>query len=265
MFLRCLDSVRLCSTYPAIELVVVDDGTRRPPLRQFLRDRQGGMTVVRVQGDSTDSALRNVGARASKGDVVCFLHDDVEVLTGNWLEELVGLLLQPGMGAVGAKLLYPGGAIQHAGLVAGIGGTVGNAHRFVDRLEPGYVGRAMLAQCFSAVSWACMAVRREAFDAVDGFDEGHLAGLFGDADFCFRLGEAGWQVGWTPHAELLHHESTDEGRGTDGENAVRFARDIRYLQERWRPLLDRDPAYNPNLSVAHETFPMAWPPRVSYR
>ena len=261
----CLDSVRSRSTYLDVELVVVDDGDQRPPLRQFLRDRENGLTVVREVGDLSDSALRNAAARAAAGEVLCFLHDDVEVLTDHWLEEMVGLLLQPGIGAVGAKLLYLDGAVQHAGLVAGIGGTVGNVHRHFGRLEPGYFGRAMLSQSFSAVSWACMAVRREAFETVGGFDEEHLAGAYGDVDFCFRLGEAGYRVAWTPHAELLHHESPTEPRESEGENAVRFARDIRYLHTRWRATLDRDPAYNPNLSLAHETWSLAWPPRASYR
>jgi len=259
---RCLDSIVVRSTYPEVELVVVDDGDRRPPLRQFLRDRAAGLTVVREEGDLSDSGQRNAAARIAKGDVLCFVHDDVEVITDRWLEEMVGLLLQPGVGAVGAKLLYPDGSVQHAGLVAGIGGTVGHIHRGIDRLEPGYFGRAMLTQSFSAVSWACMAVRRGAFEGVGGFDEEHLSGAFGDADFFFRLTEAGWRVGWTPHAELFHHEARDDARESDGENSVRFAREIRYLHRRWGHLLSADPSYNPNLSLAHETLPLAWPPRV---
>jgi GT2 family glycosyltransferase len=262
--IRCIDSIMIRSTYPDIELVVVDDGDRRPPLRQFLLERSD-LTVVREYGDVSDSALRNAAARAARGEVLCFVHDDVEVITDRWLEEMVGLLLQPGIGATGAKLLYPDGSVQHSGVVAGIGGTTGNVHRLIDRLEPGYFGRAMLAQCYSAVSWACMTVRREAFEQVGGFDEAHLSGAFGDVDFCFRLGEAGWRVGWTPHAELIHHESVDFARESHGENAVRFARDIRYLHTRWGRLLGADPAYNPNLSLAHEVFSLAWPPRVSYR
>src|SRR5271166_6588240 len=257
---RCLDSVVVRSIYPNIELIVVDDGDRRPPLRQFLLERAEGLTVVRREGDLSDSALRNAGASAAGGEVLCFVHDDVEVITDRWLEEMVGLLLQPGVGAVGAKLLYPDGTVQHAGIVTGIGGTVGHIQRGIDRLEPGYFGRAMLSQSFSAVSWACMAVRREAFEQVGGFDEVHLSGAFGDTDFCLRLGEAGWRVGWTPHAELLHLEGRDEPREGEGENAVRFAREIRYLHSRWGGVLDHDPAYNPNLSLAHETVPLAWPP-----
>jgi glycosyltransferase involved in cell wall biosynthesis len=263
--LRCLDSIRVRSTYPDIELVLVDDGDRRPPLRELIRDQSGTVTVVREERGGTDGALRNAGARAARGEVLCFVHDDIEITTDHWLDEMVGLLLQPGIGAVGAKLLYPDGLVQHAGIVGGIGSTVGNVHRFTDRLEPGYCGRAMLTQSFSAVSWACMVVRREAFEAVNGFDEVSLSGAFGDVDFCYRLGEAGWRVGWTPHAEVLHHESPKDARETEGENAVRFARDIRHLRTRWRAMLDGDPAYNPNLTLAHENFALAWPPRVSLR
>lgn len=262
---RCLDSARVRAAYPSVELVVVDDGDQRPMVRSFLRDRQDSISVVRDDRHVNDGALRNAGARAATGDVLCFLHDDVEAITDGWLEEMVGLLLQPGIGAVGAKLLYPDGTVEHAGMVMGIGGTVGHVHRFTDALAPGYFGRAMLSQCFSAVSWACMLVRRDAFDAVGGFEEAHLSGAFLDVDLCLRLGEAGWRVAWTPHAELTHFESPDEWRVTAGENAVRLAREVRYLHTRWADVLARDPAYNPNLSLAHETWPLAWPPRATYR
>ncbi|HUZ09427.1 MAG TPA: glycosyltransferase [Acidimicrobiales bacterium] len=264
-FIRCIDSIKLRSTYPGVEVVVVDDGGTRAPLREFLRDWGPTLNVVREERDVSDSALRNRGAMAANGDVLCFVHDDVEVLTDSWLEEMVGLLAQPGIGAVGAKLLYDDGTVQHAGFVAGIGGTVGSPHRGFDRLEPGYFSRAALAQCFSAVSWAAMAVRREAFEAVGGFDEEHLSSIFGDVDFCFRLREAGWRTAFTPFAEMLHRGAKDEPRDTEGENGVRLARDIRYLQTRWADMLADDPAYSPNLSLAHETFPLAFPPRVSYR
>lgn len=262
--MRCVDSAQVRAGYPAMETVVVDDGDRRPPIRAFLRDRAHLMTVVTDHRDVTDGALRNAGARRGGGEILCFLSDDVEAVTNGWLDEMVGLLLQPGVGAVGAKLLYPNGSIQHAGLVMGIGGTVGHIHRLFTSLEPGYGGRLWLNQSFSAVSWDCMAVRREAFEAVGGFDEEHLSGAFVDVDFCLRLGEAGWRVAWTPHAELTRHVSPTEPRETDGENAIRLAREIRYLHTRWAQVLAADPAYNPNLSLAHETAPLAWPPRVTY-
>jgi len=263
--MRCVDSAQVRAGYESVETVVVDDGEPRPRMRAFIRDRGALVTVVDDHRPVTDGALRNAGARRARGDVLCFLSDDVEATSEGWLDEMVGLLLQPGIGAVGAKVLYPDGSIQHAGIVMGIGGTAGHVHRRFDNLEPGYGGRLWLSQSFSAVSWDCMVVRREAFEAVGGFDEDNLSGAFVDIDFCLRLGEAGWRVAWTPHAQLTRHVSPTEPRETDGENVVRLAREIRYLHTRWAPVLAADPAYNPNLSLAHESFPLAWPPRASYR
>jgi GT2 family glycosyltransferase len=231
-------------------------------MRQFLRDRAEWLTIIEHDADVSDSEQRNIAAAAATGDFLCFVHDDVEILTDTWLEELAGILSFPSMGAAGIKLLYPDLSIQHAGIVVGIGGTTGNPHRLVfDRLSIGYFGRLMLAQSPSAVSWACLAVRRDAFESVGGFSTEHFTGMFGDVDLCLRLSEAGWRTGWTPHAEMLHYEPPDVTRGVDGENAVRFDRDIRYLNHRWRSWIENDPGYNPNLSLAHESFPLAWPPR----
>jgi GT2 family glycosyltransferase len=259
---RCIESIRIFTTYPNVEIVLLDDGAFRPPMRQFLRDQSDWLTVVEQPDDISDSAQRNFAARAASGDVLCFIHDDVEVLSDTWLEEIVGMLSHPGIGCAGIKLLYPDLSIQHAGLVVGIGGTVGNPHRSLfDRFSYGYFGRLRLTQCPSAVSWSCLAVRRDAFESVGGFSEEHCTGMFGDVDLCLRLSEAGWRTGWTPHAEMIHHELPGDSRGIEGENLVRFDRDIRYLHSRWGPLLENDPGYNPNLSLAHESLPLAWPPR----
>ncbi len=255
----------MCTTFPLGEIVVVDDGQHRPPLRGFIRDRGDAFRVVEDFRDVSPAALRTTAAKAADGEFLCFLHDDVEVQSDRWLEELVGLVSQPGVGAAGAKLLYESGAVEHAGIVLGIGGAVGHVHRNLDRLEPGYFGRAMLSQTYSAVSWATMIVRREAFEAVGGFDEDHLSGAFADVDLCLRLGEAGWRVAWTPSAELVHHESPTRPRENDAALDGRFAREVDYLHRRWPSVLANDPAYNPNLSLAHETWPLAWPPRASYR
>ncbi len=212
-FCRAIDSIRTRTSYVDFEIVVLDDGAFRPPLRQYLRDGGEWLTVIEHRGDVSDSAERNIAAAGARGEILCFIHDDVEVLTDSWLEELVGTLSFPDIGAVGAKLLYPDLTIQHAGVVVGIGGTIGNPHRMhFDSLSPGYFGRLMLAQCPSAVTWACMAVRRKAFDAVGGFNEEHFSGMFGDVDFCLRLNQAGWRTGWTPHAELIHFENPEDSR-----------------------------------------------------
>jgi GT2 family glycosyltransferase len=259
---RCVESILSLTAYPNVEVVLVDDGGFRPPMRQFLRDRAGTFTIVETRDDLSDAAERNLAARAARGEILCFVDDNIEVMGTNWLEEVVGTLSHPGVGCVGVKLLYPDLTVAHAGLVIGIGGTVGYPHRLLfDRLSHGYFGRLTLAHCPSAVSMAVMAVRREAFDAVGGFSEDHLTGIFGDVDLCLRLYEAGWRTGWTPRAEMLLYERPEDTREAQGKNAVRFDRDVRYLQRRWRRWVEDDPAYNPNLSLAHETFPLAWPPR----
>jgi GT2 family glycosyltransferase len=184
------------------------------------------------------------------------------VLSDSWLHDVVGTLQYPGIGCVGVKLLYPDLLVQHAGFVIGMGGTVGSPHRLAfHRLGVGYSGLLRLAHCPSAVSWACLAARRDAFDEVGGFSEEHFTGMFGDVDLCLRLREAGWRTGWTPHAELIRHQLPEDGRMIDGAEAIRFDRDISYLHQRWGKWMEDDPAYNPNLTLAHESISLAWPPR----
>jgi O-antigen biosynthesis protein len=261
---RCIESIRILTPYPSLEVIVVDDGAFRPPMREMLYERTGWLTVLENGQDLSDSAQRNFAAQAATGDVLCFVADDIEVLSDSWLHEIVGTLTYPDIGCVGAKLLYPDLLVQHAGYVIGIEDTVGNPHRLgYHRLGHGYSGRLRLAHCPSAVSWACLAVRREAFEQVGGFSEDHFTGVFGDVDLCLRLREAGWRTGWAPHAELIRHVTHDEGRPLEGAEAIRFDRDIRYLHQRWGGWVQNDPAYSPNLSLAHETLSLAWPPRTS--
>jgi glycosyltransferase involved in cell wall biosynthesis len=261
---RCVESIRILTPYPDMEIIVVDDGAFRPPMRQMFVERTGWLTVMENSQDLSDSAQRNAAAKAATGDVLCFVADDIEVLSDSWLHEIVGALTYPGIGCVGVKLLYPDLLVHHAGFVIGLGGTVGNPYRRGDhRLGHGYAGLLRLARCPSAVSWACLAVTREAFDQVGGFSEEHFTGVFGDVDLCLRLREAGWRTAWIPHAELIRHVNPDDGGPLMGADAVRFDRDIRYLHQRWGAWVVNDPAYNPNLSLAHESLSLAWPPRTS--
>jgi glycosyltransferase involved in cell wall biosynthesis len=262
---RCVESIRILTPYPELEIVVLDDGGFRPPMRQMFVQRTGWLTVVENSQDLSDSAQRNVAAKAATGDVLCFVADDIEVLSDSWLHEIVGTLTYPGIGAVGVKLLYPDLMVHHAGFVIGLGGSVGDPHRPGNhRLGHGYAGLLRLERCPSAVSWACLAVRREAFEEVGGFCEDHFTGVFGDVDLCLRLHEAGWRTAWNPHAELIRHVNRDDTGPLEGTDAVRFDRDIRYLRQRWGGWVMNDPAYNPNLSLAHESLSLAWPPRTSF-
>ena len=209
------------------------------------------------------AALNNYAVDRTKGEVVCFLNDDTEVISGEWLAEMVGQLVQPGVGAVGAKLYYEDGRIQHAGVVLGIRGVAGHSHRLFDRLSPGYSGHLQLAHRMSAVTAACMVVRREAWEQVHGFDEQNLPIAFNDVDLCLRLQEAGWSLVWTPYAELFHRESISRGPDDVGPRADAFRREAVYMEQRWGfDWLRQDPFYNPNLTLDAEDFSLAWPPRV---
>jgi GT2 family glycosyltransferase len=262
---RCIDSVLTFTTYPNFEVVVVDNGSRQLPTLDYLRQRQGQVTVIRDERPFNFSALNNAAVERISGSIICLLNDDTEVISGGWLEEMVSQLLMPGVGAVGAKLYYPDGRIQHAGVILGIGGVAGHSHRCSDRLSPGYFGHLLLAQNVSAVTAACMVVRHKAWIDVSGFDEQNLAVAFNDVDFGLRLRRAGWRTVWTPEAELYHHESVSRGPDTVGERLHDSPREVEYMERHWSSLLRSDPAYNPNLSLVTEDFSLAWPPRVSYR
>jgi GT2 family glycosyltransferase len=265
MLQRCVDSVLSFTTYPNFEILIVDNGSRQISTLNYLRGREGQVTVIRDERPFNYSALNNAAVERASGDVLCLLNDDTEVITKDWLEEMIGQLFQPGVGAVGAKLYYPDGRIQHAGVILGIGGVAGHSHRASDRLAAGYFGRLLMAQNLSAVTGACMVVRREAWTEVGGLEEENLAVAFNDVDFGIRLRQAGWRVVWTPEAELFHHESISRGPDTVGERLHDSHKEVAYVEATWSTVLRSDPAYNPNLSLVTEDFSLAWPPRASYR
>jgi glycosyltransferase involved in cell wall biosynthesis len=259
---RCIDSIRYRSTYQNFEILVVDNGSLGHSTLEWLRSHDSVITVIRDESPFNYPDINNKAVARSHGDVVCLLNDDTEVLGGDWLEEMVGQLLQPSVGAVGAKLYYGNGLVQHAGVVLGIGGVAGHAYRMSDRLSFADHGRMQLPRAYSAVTAACMVIRREAWEQVGGMDAANLPVAFNDIDLCLRLKESGWRVVWTPFAELIHHESISRGPDTEGAAAIRFADETRYMQKRWGALLRNDPAYNPNLSLVSENFSLAWPPRT---
>jgi glycosyltransferase involved in cell wall biosynthesis len=262
---RCIDSILAFTSYPRFEILVIDNGSRMASTLDYLRQNDHHLTVIRDDRPFNYSALNNEAVRHASGTALCLLNDDTEVIAEDWLDEIVGHLCLPGVGAVGAKLYYSDGRIQHGGVIVGVGDVAGHAHRMSDRLSPGYCGRLLVAQNFSAVTGACMVVRREAWDEVGGLDEVNLAIAFNDVDFGLRLRQSGWRVVWTPHATLYHHESTTRGTDTAAARVVEYNKEVRYMQSRWAEALKNDPAYNPNLTNESEDFSLAWPPRVSYR
>ena len=247
---RAVESIRSLSTYPHYELVIVDNGSRDPQAVAYLASlaSQPGIQVIRDDSPFNYSRLNNGAVAHCRGEVICLLNDDIEVITPNWLEEMVAFAIKPDVGAVGARLWYPDGTLQHGGVIIGAGGVAGHAHLRLPKGSPGYFGRAVLQQELSAVTGACLMVRRTVFAEVGGLDE-QIAVAFNDIDFCLRLRGAGYRNIWTPFAELIHHESASRGLEDSPEKIARFQREVRLMHERWGDVLAGDPYYNPNLSM----------------
>ena len=205
------------------------------------------------------SWVNNYAAAKARGTVLCLLNDDTEVITPDWLTQLVARLCVPGIGAASPTLYYPDGAIQHAGVILGLRGIAGHACHRIPRGHPGYFGRAVLEQDVSCVTAACMAIRADLFREIGGFDE-TMPLAYNDVDLCLRLRRAGWRIIWTPSAELLHRESASFGWHDVGARAAQFVQDVERMRERWGAALENDPFYNPNLSLdrGHE---LGFPPR----
>ncbi len=216
--------------------------------------------VVRYPGEFNYSAINNFGVSQTDAPVVGLLNNDLEVIHDDWLDEMVSHALRGEIGCVGAKLYYPTDRIQHAGVILGIGGVAAHAWQTHLRGTHGQAHRAILQQNLSAVTAACLVVRREVFLEVGGFDE-KLGVAFNDVDFCLSVRAAGYRNFWTPFAELYHHESASRGAEDTLEKRDRFRREVEYIQAKWGDALLNDPAYNPNLTLTINDFTLATPPR----
>jgi GT2 family glycosyltransferase len=259
----CVASILEKTEYRNFELLVVDNQSRSPRTLALLRDLAGSgrARVLSFDAPFNFSAINNRAASEARGTVLGLLNDDLQVLDGGWLEELVSQAMRPGIGAVGARLLYPDLTVQHGGIVLGVAGAAGHAHKHAPAADPGYCGRAQVVQDMSAVTAACLFVRADTFARAGGLDES-LAVAFNDVDFCLRLLRLGLRNVWTPFATLIHHESSSRGGDESPEKRRRLEAERGVLLSRWGELLRNDPAYNPNLTLESEDFALAWPPRA---
>lgn len=250
-----VESICSKTTYTNYEILIVDNGSQDHAALAYLGSLSGHrrITVLRDDSPFNYSRLNNRAVSLTQGPLVCLLNDDVEVSTADWLEELASQAIRPDVGAVGARLWYPDGTLQHGGVIIGIGGIAGHAHPRLERGSPGYQSRAVLAQELSAVTGACLMVRREVFNEVGGLDE-RLFVTFNDVDFCLRVRKAGYRNIWTPFAELVHHESASRGQDDTPEKQARFLREVSFMRERWGSLLDHDPFYHPLFSPRAASF-----------
>jgi len=241
---RCIHSIENKTTYANYEILIVDNNSRLEETREFLATTPH--RVIRFTQAFNYSRINNLASQQAKGEYLLFLNNDVEVISSEWLSALLEFAQQNKVGIVGAKLYYPNGRIQHAGVILGIRGIAGNWHRNFEHESPGYFNSLFVIRNYSAVTAACMMMRRSVFETVGGFDE-KLAVAFNDVDLCLRVREAGLRIVWTPYAELYHHESATRGYDLDPT-------ELDYMRTRWGAALLRDPYYNPNLTLDAEDF-----------
>jgi len=244
---KAIDSIHSVSTYTNYEIVIVDNGSRDPEAVAYLASmaKRPGVRLIRDDSPFNFSRLSNTGVAQSKGEVVCLLNNDIEVITPDWIEEMLSFAIKPDVGAVGARLWYPDGKLQHGGVIIG-GSGIAHYHLRLPRGNMGYFGRAVLQQELSAVTGACLMVRRGIFQKVGGLDE-KLEVAFNDIDFCLRLRAAGYRNIWTPFAELIHHESASRGYEDNPKKIARYQRELDFMRMRWGKKLEQDPFHNPNL------------------
>lgn len=241
--------------YPELDVIVVDNGSDDPATLAYLATLAAPRyRVVRQDGPFNFSAINNRAVAVARGPVVCLLNNDIEMRDPMWLRTMVRQALRADVGAVGAQLLYPDGRLQHAGVVLGIGGAAAHAHRLLHPDETGYFRRHAIPQFVSAVTAACLVVRRDRFLAVGGLDEHRFAVAFNDVDLCMKLNQRGWQTLYEPRAMLIHHESVSRGLDRDPAGAARLAGEVQALQAAWHTRTTMDPFHHPALSPFSERF-----------
>lgn len=248
----CLFSMTRKSTYRNYEILIVENNSEKEETFEYykkLPDRYPKARVLTWEKEFNYSAINNFAAKEAKGEYLLFLNNDVEILTPDWMEEMLQNCQQEDVAAVGAKLYYPDDTIQHAGVVLGLGGIAGHIMCRASREDPGYFGRMISVQEISAVTAACMMVKKSDFDAVGGLDETFQV-AFNDIDLCMKFRAAGKKIIFTPYAELYHYESKSRGLEDTPEKQFRFDKEVKRFQEKWAQQLEMgDPYYSPNLSV----------------
>ncbi len=260
---RCITSILEKSTYENYEIVIVENGSETKEIFEYYTslkeyDNIRVVTYEKPEGQNgfNYSAVNNFGVKQTKGDYILLLNNDTEVITVNWMEELLMYAQREDVGAAGAKLYYGNKTIQHAGVVLQLGAhrTAGHSHYGQSRENLGYMGRLCYAQNVSAVTGACLLVKKSLFKEVGGLDESFAISL-NDVDFCLKLREKGLLNVFTPFAELYHYESVSRGLDDSGEKAERYNQESAHFREKWKTVLEKgDPYYNPNFSLDRSDF-----------
>ena len=262
----CVNGLLHRTNWSEMEVLIVDNNSESPETIKYFKEIQllesGRVRVLPYAGPFNYSAINNHAVRAARGSLIGLINNDIDVISPDWLTEMVSHAIRPEVGAVGAKLYYADNTIQHAGAVTGINGVANHIHKHQPRNHPGYFGSLRLVRNVTCVTAACLVMRRAVFDEVGGFDEERLKIAFNDVDLCLRLRKAGYLVVWTPHAELYHLESVSRGFDNTPDKIERFKGEVQAMSERWGEVLPHDPYYNPNLTLDDCNAGLAFPPRI---
>ena len=260
---RCLQGVLEQTEYPDLEILIIDNGSREGDTLHLLQRARHDprVRVLQQPGPFNWSALNNAGAAEATGEILLLLNNDIEVVEPGWLAAMAGHAMRPGIGAVGARLVFPNGRLQHGGVLLGPKGQAVHAMTHAAETEPGYLGQVSLPRDLSAVTGACLAIRRQVFEQVGGLEAEQLRVAWSDIDLCLRVREAGYRVLWLPSAVLIHHEAATRGHDTSVEQQARHEVERAHMRLRWPLETHEDPFLNPNLDATATAIVLAQPSR----
>lgn len=252
----CIESIQKHTDYEYWEMLVVDNQSEELETHSYFEEIKSDSRIKVILYDKpfNYSAINNFASQYAHGKILALINNDVEVIAEEWLTEMVSHAVRPDIGAVGAKLLYSNGLVQHSGVIIGLGGVAGHAHKYLKDNDHGYCHRAVVTQNLSAVTGACLVVRKSIYQEVGGLNEADLVVALNDIDFCLKLRDFGYRNLFTPYAKLYHHESISRGHDDTPEKQAVFIYEFNYMKKKWGNKLRSDPAYNPNLTLEFENF-----------
>lgn len=256
---QAIDSILDKTEYKNFEIILVDNNSDAPDALAYFSeiDKHDKVTVLRYPYKFNYSAINNFAAMHSKGEIIGLINNDIEVINAEWLTEMVSQVQRDDIGCVGAMLYYPDETVQHSGVIVGMGGVAGHPHKLYKRGDGGYFNRLKSIQNYTAVTAACLLVRKHVFEEVAGLNERDLTVAFNDVDFCLKVHQAGYRNLWTPYAELYHHESISRGLEDNPEKIARFHKEIEYMYKTWNTAEYSDTSYSQNLNLFKEDFSIA--------
>ena len=253
---QCIDSIYQLTTYQNFEILLVDNQSDDASAITYFSElaQSNQIRLLHYDAEFNYSAINNFAAKKANGSILVLLNNDVEVISPNWLSEIVANVSRKDIGCVGAMLYYPNNTIQHAGVILGLGRCAGHSHKHYPRGSDGYMNRLKLVQNYSAVTAACLGVRKSVYFEVNGLNETDLTVAFNDVDFCIKVEKAGYRNLWSPYIELYHHESISRGAENTPAKRKRAKAEIEYMQNTWQLDSIHDPAYHPMLTIEREDF-----------